>query len=286
LNLLETALNDFSIPLSTLKFTDESRTVFLLQQMMHQITLSYLTSFQALEELARTIPGRKKRFAVAHSLVTFFSKALDYLHSLSEMQAEQELQDRSRLRNKRARKAEGEYAINKFLCRTLVQICQMDWKVGQLAHSEILEGILCSVLTRTAHLLSHVIFKEHVAGSGKVGNISVDRLASSTVATKFEFRYIIPILHAALGGSERKELVAKVLAGSRRSTISQAKKLVQETLLKGAVGDADMEGLKLPEVPSDEMFPIIQSGVYDSEQYGSEWFLEAVWALVGWELVV
>lgn len=291
LNLLETALSDCLMPISSLKCNDEAQTVLLLRQMMHQITLGYLSSFEALEELARTIPGRKKRFEVTHRLVTFFSKALDCLGSLSEIQAESENEERRRLRNKRARKEEGEYAINKYLSRTLVQICQMDWKAGQLAHSEILEGILCSVLNRTAHLLSRVVFKEHVAGSDKLGNISKDRQASPTAATKFEFRYIIPILHASLGGPTRKELVANVLAESRRtgrsvdrdgSLIAMARKLVQETLVKSAVG-ADVEGLKLPAVPEDA--EVYSPGVsHYVEQYGSEWFLESVWALVGWEL--
>lgn len=277
------------MPLAHLKYDEEPQTVRLFKQMMHHITLAYCSSFEALNELGRTIPGRKKRFDVVHLLVAFFSKALDHLHTVSRFQADHENQEKC-LRNKRARIEETEYAVNKYLSRTIVQISQMDWKIGQLGHTEILEGILCSVLNHTGQLLSHVIFKEHVAASGKRANIST---SPATAATKFEFRYVIPILHAVLGGSTRNDLVTRVLGDSRRSDgsaehpgnlVSKVKRLIQETLVKSALG-ADFEGLKLPTQPADS--EAYSPGVsHRVEQYGPEWFLESVWALVGWELAV
>jgi hypothetical protein len=293
LNLLNTALSDCLVPIWSLKCNEESQIVLLLQQLMHQMTLGFCSTFEALDELARTIPGRKKRFKVTNQLVTFFRNALDYLHLVSGFQAERDNEDKGRLRNKRVRMEQDEYAINKYLSRTLVHICQVDWKIGQLGHSEILEGILCSIFNHTGHLLSHVVFKEHVAGSDNLANISIGDATSATAATKFEFRYITPILHAALGGTTRRELVDRILGDSRHTSvsvdlhgnfISKAKKLMQETLVKSAVG-ADVEGLKLPAQPeeAETYSPGVSNCV---EQYGSEWFLEAVWALVGWELAV
>lgn len=293
LKLLGVALSDCSTPLWSLKCNDEPQTVFLLQQAMHQVALGCLSCFEALNELARTIPGRKRRFEIVNGLVAFFNKALDHLHTVSGLQAERENEQRGILCNKRAKTEQSEYAVNKYLSVTLVQVCQADWKIGQLGHSEILEGILYSVLNHTGHLLSHTIFEEHVAASGKRGDISVGSTSPATAATKFEFRYIIPILHAALGGTARKDLVAQVLGDSRRlgrsadqhgSLVSKAKKLMQETLIRSAVG-ADVEGLKLPvQTEAGEVYS--PSVSHRAEKYESEWFLESVWALVGWELAL
>lgn len=292
LGLLEAALSDCLMPLWTLKSDGESQTVRLFQQLMHQIALGFHASFEALNELVRTITGRKKRFEIVIGLVNLFQHALDYLHTLSGLQADRDNEEKRSLRNKRVRMERSEYAVNKYLSRALVQMTQMDWKTGQLGHSEILEGILCSVLTHTGHLLSHTIFNEHLAESDKPGNISLRRPISATAATKFEFRYVIPILHAALGGNTNRELIARVL-GERCSVtssnlaghlLSNAKKLLQNTLVKSAVG-ADVEVLK-PPTPIEEEEAYSPSVSHRMEKYGSEWFLESVWALVGWDLAV
>ena len=289
LSLIDVAMSECLMPIWQLKCINHSQIILLLRQMMCQINLAYVASFEALNELVQTIPGRKKRIDVTNRLVTFFKTALDHLHSISTLQADLERDQKGRFRTKRVKAEPGEYAVNKYLTIALVQICQLDWKTGIPSHSEILEGIICSVLTHTGHLLSHVVFREHVAESAKHGNISMDRPLSPTVGTKYEFRYIIPILHAALGGNLRKELVAKVLTQSRGSAVdthgdmmSKAKKLMQEQLVKSAVG-ADMEGLKLPAPPED---PESYSPGVTVEQYEAEWFLQSIWALVGWELTV
>ncbi|KAG0648961.1 hypothetical protein D0Z07_4820 [Hyphodiscus hymeniophilus] len=293
LNLLDESLSVCLAPLPQLKCNDESRKVLLLQQMMHQITLAYMAAFEALNELAKTIPGRRKRFGVSNKLITFFCTALNHLHRGSTLQANGEYNQKDGPRIKRARMEVGEFAVNRYLSKTLIQICQIDWKPGLLGHGEILEGILCSVLNHTGQLLSHVVFKEHVADSDRPGNISMERPSSPMVAKDFEFRYIIPILHAALGGNSRKDVVAKVLAENQLGmgtaavlnghTLSMVKRRMQEQLIKSAVG-SDAEGLKLPIPPEDA--EVYSDGVSLENKDESEWFLEAVWALVGWELAV
>ena len=256
---------------------------------MHQVTLGYFASFEALNEIAETIPGRKKRFDVTHRLVSFFRTALGHLNSVSTLQNELESDMTGRPNKKRLKKEVSEYAVNKYLTKTLVQICQIDWKTGMLGHHEILEGILCGVLSHTGHLLSHLCFKEHVAGSEKQGNISMGIPSSRTVATKFEFRYIIPILHAALGGNSKKDLIAKILAqrkgragDTNGDMIWKAKKKMQEQLVKSAIG-SDTEGFEWLAPPETAEVYTTEA---NAEQYESEWFLQSVWALVGWELAI
>jgi hypothetical protein len=274
----------------------------LLQQLMYRVELCYRSCFSALNNLCRTILGRQKRFDIVYRLVMFFNKAMGHLQTLCSKQAKHELDERLQMQNKIVGVVDDEYAVNKYLTQTLVSITQVEWMVGQPGHSDILEGILFSVLEHTGRLLSNAVFKEHVATSNRVGNITKGGSPILPEAAKLEARYLVPVLHAAMGRSPaRKELIAKVLADSRTASAEQARprvsslsnhdlfqkarEMVQNSLLKSAVGGEELEGLRLPTRPEDhvEYAPGVDICV---EKYGTEWFLESVWALVGWELAV
>jgi hypothetical protein len=239
-------------------------------------------------------------------MVMFFNKALNLLQTISSLQAEEEeVRDRRRLRNKRAKTEGGEYAVNKYLARALsAVVSNLDWKVGKPGHGEVLEGILFSILEHTGRLLSSAVFSEHVAKSMNPGNITQGKAPSNPSMAKLESRYIVQILHAALGGSEKKELVAKVLASDRkdldplkrmsslapsssftRDLVSKSKMLIQSTLLKGAVGGDNLASLELPAPPGEESNFSVEAAD-KVERYGPEWLVEIVWALIGWDMVV
>ena len=306
LSLLDSALSDCCLPLRLLKIdSDDAQSLKLFQLVMNQAVLGYLSCFEALNLLCRTIPGRKQKPDVIYHMVMFFSAALNCLQTVSTLQTEHEIvQDCRRLHHKRGRMEEVEYAVNKYLAQALAWILQnLDWKVCQPGHSDLLEGILFLVLNHTGRLLSDSVFEEHVATTDTPGNITVRKIAPLTKATKLESRYIVQVLHAAIGGGSRKELVAQVLmannpnkvnahkglenpAGSAAvagDLLSKAKFLIQSTLVKSTVGGVGLDSLKLPS-PPEEAFshPIVSS---DLELYGSDWLIEIVWALVGWDLV-
>jgi hypothetical protein len=261
---------------------------------MQQLALSFRSCVEALNTLCRTILGRQKRFEIVYRLVNFFSRSLDHLHTICNIQAENELATR-KLRHKR-QKTESEYAINKYMTGMLTNVSQVDWKVGQAAHSEVLEGILFSILNHTGRLLSNAVFKEHVSTSDRVGNITKGGTEILPGAAKLETRCIVPILHAALGKSTtRKELIARVLAeratdGSvkmqtpshRRNLILKARKMIQSSLVKSAVGGEALQSLRTPNRPEEGQYT--SDFVVPVDMYGSEWLLESVWALIGWEL--
>lgn len=300
LALLEDAVSDCSIPLCNMRCCDDEHLPLLLQQLMHQTVLGFRTCFNCLTNLCQTILGRKKRYEVLHRLVMFFSRSLDHLHTLCSTQGKTELGESQRPDFKRAR-MDDEYIINKHMSGMLVSIVQMEWEPGQTGHSEILEGMLFSILEHVGRLLSNAIFKEHVATSDRIGNITKGLSSRSPKSAKLEARYMVPILHAALGrSSARKETIARVLAenpsygnGQRRSLSSgytpnlliKARKMIQSSLVKSAVGGEGLDCLKLPSPPDEgeEYAPDIEPGV---EVYGPEWLQESVWALVGWELAV
>jgi hypothetical protein len=306
LSLLDTALSDCCLPLSLLKSdSEDTQSLKLFQLVMKQVVLSYVSCFEALNVLCRTIPGRKKKSDIVYHMVMLFSRALNCIHTVSILQAEHEMtRDSGRLHQKRRRIEEGEYAINMYLARALAWITQnLEWKVGQPGHGELLEGILFSVLDHTGRLLSNSVFQEHVANVETAGNISSRMPASVTKTTKLESRYIIQVLHSTIGGSNRKELVAQVLmannlrkvnihkslenpAGSAAlggDLLSKAKFLIQSTLVKSTVGGLGLDSLKLPTPPEEPLSHLIAAS--DLELYGPDWLIESVWALIGWDLV-
>jgi hypothetical protein len=301
LSLLDNAVSDCFIPLCNLRCSDDAQILVLLQQLMHQVFLGFRSCFDSLHDLCRTILGRKKRFEIVHRLVMFFNKSLEHLRTVCTIQAETEFADSRRLRHKRVR-TEDEYAVNKQMTGMLVSIAHMDWKATQIGHSEILEGILFSILDNTGRLLSNAVFKEHVAISDRIGNITKGLPSLLPAAAKLEARYIMPVLHAALGRtSARKELIARVLtentakfdnqrrsqssSGEKRDLLVKARKMIQSSLLKSAVGGEGLVGLKLPAPPEEDGYIALEvdTGV---ERYGPEWLVESIWAAIGWELIV
>lgn len=270
---------------------------------MHQIVHGFQSCFNALNDVCRTIIGRSKRLDIVYRLAMFFNTALDHLHKVCTLQAENE-GDSKRKTRKRRSKTDAEYAVNKYLGQALISITRLEWTAGSPGHSDILESILFSILAHTGRLVSNAVFNEHVAVSDNVGNITLDDTDTPRPGAHLEARYFIPILREAIGTTnDRRDLISRVLChGGRdsknqrqatrphmqeaaaKSLLIKARKLLQETLVKFAVGGEELHSLAMPENPGhldDEVEPI-----YDAEKYGREWLLESVWAIVGWELAI
>ncbi|KAH7419319.1 hypothetical protein BKA64DRAFT_634012 [Cadophora sp. MPI-SDFR-AT-0126] len=218
--------------------------------------------------------------------------------SLSAHQSEDEQVDRDRsMRNKRQKMGHVEYAVNKCLTHTLVSIVKkLDWQVGHAGHSDILEGVLFLVIQHTGRLISDLVFGEHVAASDNPGNISNNPKPPTSGVPRPESRYMVQILHGALGGTERKELVIEVLSRSTSPGVTsssgsmttgdllqKAKKLLQGTLLKSILGGPELESLRLPRLSTE--ISSVDDTRSDGDKHGKEWLLEAIWGLIGWDMV-
>jgi len=304
LALLEKSLSDCFLPLKFFKLDDhEKRMLNLLQKVVNQIGLSFLACFVAFNELCRTIPGRAKKSELVFQLVMFFNKTLDFLKKLCSLQEEHEIIQRDRRqRDKRPRIGEEEYAVNKYLTKMLASIAySLEWKVGQPGHCELLEGILFSTIEHIGRLVSEVVFGEHVASSDNPGNITKSAHVAPKAPGRSEARYIVQVLHAALGGTDRKYLVSQILADKQtilRASetpsseglsenlllLSKVKRLLQSTLMKSTIGGEELETLKLP-APPEERTEVRNVARIQAEKYGSDWLIETVWALIGWDLI-
>jgi hypothetical protein len=194
--------------------------------------------------------------------------------------------------------------VTKYLANCLVSILDgIEWKVGRPGHADLLEGMLFCVLEEAGRLVSEAVFAEHVATSDNPGNISKTNDPMLQKSINHESRYLVQILQAAVGGTKKRELIAQVLAqgnpdsneqrrlaGSAMSLalsgdlLSKTRKLLQSTLVRSAVGESNLETLRLPTPPLEETdMPLETNG--QIEKYGSEWLVQSVWGIIGWDLI-
>ncbi|KAN0110452.1 hypothetical protein V8E51_006839 [Hyaloscypha variabilis] len=306
LTLLESNLSNTCLPLKLLTIDNQDyRTSLLIQQVMYQITFSFLSCFEAMNELCATIPGRAKMPEVVYRMVMFCNKALNLRRSLGNLQAQFEVdQDAQRPRQKRSRVEPREYTVTKYLANCLVSLLDgIEWKVGRPGHADLLEGMLFCVLEEAGRLVSEAVFAEHVATSDNPGNISKTNDPMLQKSINHESRYLVQILQAAVGGTKKRALIAQVLAqgnpdsneqrrlaGSAMSLalsgdlLSKTRKLLQSTLVRSAVGESNLETLRLPTPPLEETdMPLETNG--QIEKYGSEWLVQSVWGIIGWDLI-
>lgn len=306
ISFLTNAISDIC-PLLGLSTTGDHdpQTLKLLQLTMNQVIFTFRTCFEALNVLGRTILGRTKKAKIVHRMISFFKNSLDLLQSSAKLQANHEASQRNRrLRKTQNDTLDCEYTFNKYLSNAVASILQTaEWNASLPGHSDLLEGILYLILSHTGRLLSHAIFQEHVAEAEKPGNMSsVTREPSKT--GRFESRYILQILHAAIADPSRKDIITQLVStkghdqvngdtvsGSsvreshRKTLLHKAKLLIQSTLVKSTVGGVDLESLEWPP-PPEEMVEYPVETIATGEKYGSEWFVESVWVLIGWEMVV
>ncbi|KAH8801667.1 hypothetical protein F5884DRAFT_523553 [Xylogone sp. PMI_703] len=301
----------------------DRQTGILLQLLFHQLDLSYRSCFDSLTHLCQTIPGRAKRHTIVYNLVKFFGDALALLRSLCSSQSDYDSSREAHRGAKRARTEKPpttENAVMNHLSTCLASILlNLNWQETQSSHADILEGILYFILRRTGALVSEITFKEEVASSDLPGNISkTDGTEDSTKqhAIMLECRYVWPVIQAAFGGNDaaRKGLIMRVLARNPSSTVKgkgtvsmpplggdgSAGELLgkemmrlQYTLVRSIIGEVPevpfQEVLKLPFKPETEEAeaeagPLTEGG--DVEKDGSNWFIDSIWTLIGWDLLM
>jgi len=235
-------------------------------------------------------------------MISFFQGSLSFFRTACEAQKVEASNNRG-LRQKRIRTEIEEYAVNKLLAKMLSSILySLEWKPHQPWHSDLLEGALYFILEYVGQLVSDATFGEQVASCDSPDNITNSVAINAKELSWFESKYVIQILHVALGGASSKDLVLEVLVGKSNSNVesrttrshgtsimssellSKARLLLQSTFMKHTIGASGHEILRMPSPPIEEVHLAIDTEE-KLEEYGSEWLVESVWALIGWDLV-
>ncbi|RKF54859.1 hypothetical protein OnM2_094036 [Erysiphe neolycopersici] len=279
--------------------TSQSHVIQIFQNLMDQIALAFLVCFDALNELCKNILGRGYKYETTYRMVMFFQKSLELMHSSVYLQTEHEKYHFQDVCSKDSTTIEEDYIVIKSVARCLTSILQnLNWDAKNSSHSDFCEGIIFLILDYTGRLISEAVFSEHVAGSDNPGNITNTAAQVNQSVIRLESKYIVQILQAALDSESKKRVVANILSSninrddrctladlsmSYEDLFSRATFLLQSTLVKSAVGGETMESLRLPTPPTERVE--LDSVEGNEEKYSSEWLLEKVWGIIGWDLI-
>lgn len=274
----------------------------MIEDVTDRVILTFLSCMGTFDNICKTITGRKDESGkIIYHILDFYRTNLGLLARLAAQQTNGDPDAHSRrvLRSssnsKRRRIDSHEYTANKLLGRVLTCIVfNINWKETLPAHGELLEGILYTIIHHAGRVLSVAMFGEVVADSDLIGHItkstSLDQLLSN-VTNKSENRYIIQILHSALGGVSKKTLFVNVLQArkadkharaSASDLIGKARTILQNTLVK-AMSAVDVgEQLEEPVTLVDDVDR--RSKDDDFGIYGASWYVGKMWDLIGWDV--
>jgi hypothetical protein len=275
LRLLEDALFACSMKFTSLKVAGGDNTsIALLRYLFSEVASGYRSCFQALDRSQRSIVGRNSKATanIPYLLCSFFNNILDYLHKFCENLAESH-------RSQEASSVEDtQFVVPKLIAQMLISIIRdTEWKAERSTHRDILEGVISTIVDHAGILLSLGIFGENIGDSNLPSNISNEtETRNYSGLISYESRYLVPILSAALDVEKEKNLITP--GGVREKAMEKVKR----ALTKSTIG-TNLATLKMPAKQMDEE-PLSIPELPHHKTYSTEWLIESLWALVGWEV--
>lgn len=262
----------------TRAMSGDRQTTMLLQQAFHQYGLGHTSCFNALDALCGTIAGREKARLITSNLVVLFDASLRQIGSICSIQTSQITSCSSGAATPGAledsRCTMAEYFINTLMA----SISNIKWENSNPAHPELFEGILCTTLGYAGQLLSIAVFDEHVAVSSAPGQISTrDEYEDSPARAKTEARYVIAVLERVLA------IQSRMTTNDEFEYAKRVKARTQAFMINQALG-ASLDTFRLPSVAKECNGDVPLT--LEVEHGGSEWLLQRIWALVGWDLAL
>jgi len=274
------------------------------------IKRSYPSILQGLDKLyANNEPTHDSRAATAE-IVHLFQHILGQLHAsrIEEVATRSEAQaPKTKTKGQRARAANSEQLYQQLAKLLTEMIDSLDLsKVGQC---RLLEGLICSFFDHLGSLLSLVVFADNESAStgsallgilppqGLLDTVAVDR----TIALKavhLEAPYLVYLLkrtmlflnaHVGAPTSTMSHLFSLARPGNLRDEayLQKIKEKLQNTLLRAVFGEEDKtfrNGLRRANSVEDVELQAI-SGLVQSDEKSSDWFVGEVWEHLGWEIL-
>ncbi|KAM3084491.1 hypothetical protein ACMFMF_001847 [Clarireedia jacksonii] len=260
----------------SLKVSDKNNTsITLLRYLFCEIARGYRTCFQTLDRSQRSIAGRNSKATanIPYLLCSFFNNILDYLHKFCKVCAESH-------RPQEASSVEDtHFLVTKFIAQMLISIIRnIEWKAERSTHRDILEGIISTIVEHAGTLLSLGIFGEDIGVSNLPGNISNKAETRNYCnVIYYESRYLVPILRAALDVEREKKMI------TTRGVREKAMKKVQRALTKSTIG-GNLATLKMPAKLEMDEESLLMPELPHHKTFSTEWLVESLWVLVGWEV--
>lgn len=272
---------------------------------------------QALGKLSGTEQDVRETGQLTYHMVCLYDSVMTTLQKHCQMKTKQETTNPSSntrtkkqrsLRTKTVRtrttipsKSEDETATQ--ITRLLATMTlSLDISSNTNKHQDLLEGFLFILLTRIGKLLSLFVFRDLqlrpdlYIDPSKIplpeGLNGVDLSESSLLAAEMEAKRLIWILerilarlHADSVSASEAETEAETV--DCRGFVERIKDRLQSTLLQAVFGSDQaffrevLNRPTLPDLPLDSML-----GPQEPEKSTPDWFVQEVWRLLGWEMLM
>ncbi|XHG04667.1 hypothetical protein AWENTII_007918 [Aspergillus wentii] len=315
-NLSKTAANELLNASHDKKAAGRSKTAILIQSRKPKITAvlrsvehAFQLLYQGLEKLIGPKQSMLEIGQVIYHLVSLFDAAMKALQQNCKTKAEQSTSTKANAKstkNKQTtkpKKSVTALAPPKADDELATQITRL---LGTMAlsldltcpeHQEILEGFLFTLLTRVGVLLSLFVFQDlqlrpdlqidpaHLPLPKGLMEAGLDD--KSLCAAHLEAKHLIWLLERVLASLDSTPSCS--LPPETTSFVFKIKQQLQSTLLQAVFGADSVhfhESLQYPMKPDALELDQIQTSTQTPEQTTPDWFIQEVWRLLGWDMLM
>ncbi|RMJ26192.1 hypothetical protein PHISP_02935 [Aspergillus sp. HF37] len=268
---------------------------------------------QALGRLPSTEHGAHDTGLVTYHIVCLYDTAMTALQKHCQTKAQQETTNTkpnarpTKQKNTKSRRAKTarnqgpspspsnpETGASAQIARLLgTMALSLDISRGE--HQELLEGFLFVLLTRIGKLLCLFMFQDLqlrpdlYADPTRIplpeGLVGAEVSETSLRAAQMEAGHLIWLLERALAQLGACSPESSEALDGRVRFVAKIKERTQRTLLQAVFGTdtpSFCDALRRPDQPDSLGFEGLQS---EREKSGSDWFVQEVWRLLGWEML-
>lgn len=271
---------------------------------LDMVAVVFNLSLKGLALLCRDITGRRFKDEVISSFMDFFITVLSQLRTCCLQEAQLKLSSINHENThdgQNSMTGQGEMAApfaRGILGLLFNVVASPEFNKTHPSHIELLEGILSILLDQVGALLSHAVFGEYLCSSSAPGAISsANEYTIDSVeeyAVELRGRYLTSVLKVAMAGesgSHRLSLLG-ILPGAavpgtiagKEVLLTRAKRRLQATLMKGLFGDDCEKFLDVLRKPALEKPPDHDAAPLPTNPSNS--FVESVWSLIGWDMIL
>lgn len=290
---------------------------------LHGVQYAYEILCQALDKLSGSHEETRETGQLIYHMVSLFETAMELLQRNSKAKAENMLVDigSSKKQKKNTKiKASKDMSEHQGLLKTvddklathissLLYNMMLHLNPSKREHRNLLEGFLFMLLNRVGKVLCVFVFRDlrlkpDLRGDTTKlplpeGLIGINPDNDSLKAMKIEARSLIwlmertmPLVGVLYGPHSETEDIGKATTSHDKPRDVplplRVKKKLQNTLLSAVFGDDLMfkDSLKGPELSSDTELEKLRTQEAIPEKTIPDWFVQEVWALLGWDILM
>lgn len=261
---------------------------------------------QALGRLPSTDQGAHDTGLVTYHIVCLYDAAMTALQKLCQTNAQQETVNAKPTKQKNTKPRRSKTVRNQGpslspetgACAQIARLLgtmALSLDITRSEHQGLLEGFLFVLLTRVGKLLCLFVFQDLqlrpdlFADPTRIplpeGLVGAEVSETALLTAQMEAGHLIWLLERVLAQLDGCSPALPEALDGRMRFVAKIKERTQRTLLQAVFGTdtpSFSDVLRRPDQPDSLGLEGLQS---ESEKSGSDWFVQEVWRLLGWEML-